>query len=88
MDPIAPFGVPGRVVELLRAQRPLAPVGALQGLVDRGATEMMDERGQPQAPQREAVVRHAAGELERALEALDEVGAEDPPLEPRVESAR
>ena len=84
MDPIAPFGVPGRVVELLRAQRPLAPVGALQGLVDRGATEMMDERGQPQAPQREAVVRHAAGELERALEALDEVGAEDPPLEPRV----
>jgi hypothetical protein len=30
------------------------------------------------------VVRHAAGELERALEALDEVGAEDPPLEPRA----
>ena len=59
MDSIALFGVPRRVVELLRAQRPLAPVGALQGLVDRGATEMMDERGQPQAPQREAPVTEA-----------------------------
>ena len=64
----------------------LGPAAAERGagLVDRGATKVMDERGQPQAPQREAVVRHATGQLERAVEALDEVGAEDPPLEPRV----